>query len=193
MNTEKEIDDALHIITKVHENIAILHCVSQYPAQYENMNLLSIPYLKEKYPYEIGLSDHSIGIVMAPIAVALGAAIIEKHITLSRSMKGSDHHGSLEPDGLWRMVRDIRNVELSLGSKKKSVPEEVLSFKMKLERSIASARDIEKGEIIQEKDICLLSPGTGMRWTDKNKIVGKAANKNIPKHTILLMKDVQDD
>lgn len=192
MGNEKEIDDALEIITKHHDNVAILHCISQYPASYENMELLAIPYLKEKYPYEIGFSDHSIGIVMAPVAVALGATIIEKHVTLNRSMKGSDHRASLEPDGLWRMVRDIRNVETALGGKGKVVPDAVRGFKLKLERSLASNRDIQEGENITESDLCLLSPGHGLRWVERGKIIGKKAKQFIPRHTIILMRDVID-
>jgi sialic acid synthase len=192
MSREKEIDQALEVITKKHEKIAILHCVSQYPAAYENMNLLSIPYLKDKYGYDTGLSDHSIGIVMAPVAVALGAVLIEKHITLNRSMKGSDQSGSLEPDGLWRMVRDIRNVEIALGTLKKDVPPGVEQFREKLERSIASSRDIAKGEVLQESDLCLLSPGTGLKWIERDRITGKRARHDIPKHTLIGQEDVND-
>jgi sialic acid synthase SpsE len=192
MGDEKEIDKALEIITKHHDNVSILHCISQYPASYENIDLLAIPYLKEKYPYEIGFSDHSIGIVMAPVAVALGATIIEKHITLNRGMKGSDHQASLEPDGLWRMVRDIRNVEIALGGKRKVVQDGVRDFKLKLERSLASNRDIQEGETISEGDLCMLSPGNGLRWAERGKIIGKKVKHDIPRHTIILMRDVID-
>lgn len=191
MNSETELEAALEVITKHHDDIAILHCVSEYPAHYENMNLLSIPYLQKKYPYDIGLSDHSIGIVMAPVAVALGAKIIEKHITLSRQMKGSDHRGSLEPEGLWRMVRDIRNVEVALGTESKPVPEVVKSSKMKLERSLATKRDIAAGETIKETDLCMLSPGMGLRWAERNKLIGKKATRPIPKQSIILTEDVE--
>jgi len=192
MHSEQELDEALETITKYHDNVAILHCVSEYPASYENVNLLSIPYLKEKYPYEIGFSDHTIGIVMAPVAVALGATIIEKHITLNRNMKGTDHRASLEPDGLWRMVRDIRNVEIALGRKGKFVPDVVLQTRKKLERSIAAKRDIQPGEIITEDLLCMLSPGTGLPWKERNKILGKKAIRPIRKHTHILPEDVEE-
>ena len=193
MGAEKEIDDALGIITKYHQDIVILHCVSEYPASYENMNLFSIPYLKEKYPFEIGLSDHSIGIVMAPVAVALGAAYIEKHITLNRQLKGSDHAGSLEPDGLWRMVRDIRNVEIALGEKTKFIPQVVQKARVKLERSIAAKTDLAENHLITEKDLCLLSPGTGLKWTEKHKIIGKKVLKLIPQNCLIDLKDIEHD
>ena len=190
MGSEKEINDAIHVITKYHKNISILHCVSEYPAQYQNVNLRSISYLKENYPFEIGFSDHSIGIVIAPVAVALGATIIEKHITMNRSMKGSDHKASLEPEGLWRMVRDIRNVEKSLGKKQKSIPKEVELFKLKLERSIAANHDIQEGQAIGEEDLCLLSPGNGLRWIERDTIIGKKTNRFIPRHTIIKAEDL---
>lgn len=193
MGGEPEIDAALAEITRYHDNIAILHCVSQYPAAYEHLNLLSIQFLQERYPYEIGLSDHSIGIAMAPVAVALGAKVIEKHITLNRAMKGSDQQTSLEPDGLWRMVRDIRNVERALGKKSKPVPEVVRLAQEKLERSIAADRELEAGHRIVEGDLCLLSPGSGLRWSEREKILGRIVRRPIRKHTLILLENVEND
>ena len=192
MSGETELDEALEVITRHHENVAILHCVSEYPANYENLNLRTIPYFKQKYPYEIGFSDHTIGIVMAPVAVALGATIIEKHITVNRDMKGSDHRASLEPEGLWRMVRDIRNVETALGEYGKPVPEVVQEARRKLERSLASKRDLEPGTIVKEDDLCLLSPGSGLRWRERHRIIGRRVKRPIPRHTILTLEDLED-
>ncbi len=192
MSGEDEIDLAINIISKYHDDISILHCISQYPASYDHLNLLTIPYLKEKYPYKIGFSDHSIGIVMSPVAVALGAEIIEKHITLNRQMKGSDHSGSLAPDGLWRMIRDIRNVEKAMGKKCKIVPSVIKESKLKLERSIATTRTIKVNETIQERDLCMLSPGNGLRWDEREKIIGKQVKREIPEHTTIQLKDIID-
>ena len=186
MTGKKELDDALEIITKYHSGISILHCLSQYPSEYQNINLLSIQYLKEQYPqYTIGYSDHSIGILMPAVAVGMGAEIIEKHITLDRSMKGTDHRGSLEPEGIWRMVRDIRNTEYAIGEKEIFVSDKVLATRIKLERSIATARSIAPGEVIAENDLHLLSPGDGFKWVEKNKIVGKKALVAIPANEII--------
>jgi sialic acid synthase len=181
----REIDNAVEIIIKYHDNISLLHCVSQYPADYENLNLMSIPFMKERYPFKIGYSDHSIGIVAPVVAAALGAEIIEKHITISHALKGSDHMGALEPDGLWRMVRDIRNMEIALGEKNKTLSEVVKPFKEKLERSLCSDKQISKGQILQEKDLILLSPGGGLAWEEKDLILGKKASRDIPPHTLL--------
>lgn len=186
MTGKKELDDALEVITKYHSNISILHCLSQYPSEYQNINLMSIQYLKENYPqFTIGYSDHSIGILMPAVAVGMGAEIIEKHITLDRNMKGTDHRGSLEPEGIWRMMRDIRNTELAIGEKTIFVSDKVLATRVKLERSIATLRPIAAGETITQNDLHLLSPGDGFKWAEKDKIVGKKALVAIPANEII--------
>lgn len=186
MGGKPEIDNALAVITKYHSNITILHCLSQYPSEYKNINLHTISYLKENYPeYTIGYSDHSIGIVIPVAAVVLGAEVIEKHITLDRKMKGTDHEGSLGPEGIYRMVRDIRNVEMAMGSKEIFVSDSIKETKIKLERSVASVREIKAGEFISEKDLHLLSPGDGFKWADRSKIIGKRAKIAIPKDEII--------
>jgi len=186
MTGQKELDDALAIVTKYHENISILHCLSQYPSEYQNINLLTISFLKEHYPqYTIGYSDHSIGILMPAVAVGMGAEIIEKHITLDRDMKGTDHRGSLEPNGIWRMVRDIRNTEYAIGEYGMFVNDKVQATRVKLERSIASVRSIASGEIIAEKDLHMLSPGDGFKWADREQLVGKKALVDIPANEVI--------
>jgi sialic acid synthase SpsE len=186
MTGKKELDDALKVITRYHENISILHCLSQYPSEYQNINLLTIQFLKDQYPqYTIGYSDHSIGILMPAVAVGMGAQIIEKHITLDRKMKGTDHRGSLEPEGIWRMVRDIRNTEYAIGKYGMFVNDKVLTTRVKLERSVATLRTIGAGEIIAEADLHMLSPGDGFKWAEKDSIVGKKALVAIPANEII--------
>lgn len=186
MAGRNELDDALNIISKYHNNISILHCVSEYPTKPQNVNLKTITYLQKNYPqYVIGYSDHTIGIATPTAAVAMGAKVIEKHITLDRKMKGTDQAGSLAIDGINRMVRDIRIMELSLGKEEIFIEESVKNSRIKLERSIASNRDIKAGEIINESDIQMLSPGDGYRWIDKNNVVGKIAIVDIAKNEII--------
>jgi sialic acid synthase len=186
MGGKYELDMALNIISKYHSNISILHCLSQYPSDYININLKSIEFLKSNYPsYSIGYSDHSIGIVVPVAAVALGAEIIEKHITLDRNMKGTDHIGSLGIDGIQRMMRDIRNIENSLGENLFFISESVANTKIKLERSIATKKQIKKGEIILDSDIHLLSPGDGFSWAQKNLVIGRIATQDIDAHEII--------
>ena len=146
MAGKKELDDALEVITKYHSQISILHCVSQYPTHPDNLNLRTIEYLKKHYgQYRIGFSDHTVGISAPIVAVGMGAEIIEKHITIDRHMKGTDQAGSLGPDGVNRMVRDIRIAERWLGEEKLYIDKSVIDSKVKLERSIASKRHIKKG------------------------------------------------
>lgn len=186
MAGRKEIDDALNIITRRHSNISILHCVSEYPTRPQNLNLNSICYLKENYPgFRVGFSDHTIGISAPVAAVALGAEIVEKHITIDRRMKGTDQAGSLGPDGVNRMIRDIRLTEMSMGEKDVFISESVRTSKLKLERSIAAKRFINKGEVINENDIHLLSPGVGLKWSEKELIIGKRAIVDIPMDEII--------
>ena len=174
MAGKKELDDAVDIITKYHSEISILHCVSEYPTQYKNVNLSSIEYLQKNYSqYNIGYSDHTIGIATPVAAVAMGARIIEKHITIDRKMKGTDQAGSLAMDGIERMVRDIRNMEMSLGTEELFICDDVKSTKEKLERSIATLRSLKVGDLLTENDIHLLSPGGGYKWSERKSILGK--------------------
>ncbi|WP_299833706.1 N-acetylneuraminate synthase family protein [uncultured Tenacibaculum sp.] len=192
MAGEKELDDALNVIEKHHKEIAILHCVSQYPTEYKNVNLKTISYLKKKYSdYTIGYSDHTIGIATPIAAVAMGAEIIEKHITLDRNMKGTDQAGSLSIDGIKRMMRDIRNLEASFGKETIQIEESVTSARHKLERSIATNKTIKKGSVINKEDIHLLSPGDGIKWIDKNLVIGKTLIKDLPKDEIIYPSNLQ--
>ncbi|WP_034920709.1 N-acetylneuraminate synthase family protein [Gillisia sp. CAL575] len=176
MGGQEELNEALEVISKHHENISILHCVSEYPTNPIHVNLRSISYLKEQYPnYNIGYSDHTIGISTPIAAVAMGANIIEKHLTLDRKMKGTDQAGSLGIDGCWRMIRDIRLLELSMGQEDVFIEPAVKETKIKLERSLAVNKDIAIGSTINESDLHLLSPGDGFKWLDKDHILGKKA------------------
>jgi sialic acid synthase len=180
MAGKEELNDALDVISKKHSKISILHCVSQYPTHPGNLNLNTIMYLKEHYgEYTIGFSDHSIGISAPVAAVAMGAEIIEKHVTIDRRMKGTDQAGSLGPDGVNRMIRDIRITEMSIGEKDLYIEPNVQASKEKLERSIATKRFIKQGEIIKEEDIHMLSPGNGFKWSEKGRVVEKKAKDDI--------------
>jgi len=186
MAGKKELDDAINVITKHHSDLAILHCVSQYPTEPKNVNLNTIPYLIKNYKdFVIGYSDHTIGISTPVAAVAMGAKIIEKHITLDRRMKGTDQAGSLGPDGVHRMVRDIRILDQSMGVEDIFIVPETAVAKEKLERSIASKRKIVAGEIISEDDIHMLSPGDGFKWVDKDLVIGKKAKTDIEVNEVI--------
>lgn len=191
MSSKNELDDALSTITKYHDDISILHCVSQYPTTPDNLNLLTIKYLKKEYPqYTIGFSDHTIGIAAPIAAVGLGAAIIEKHITIDRKLKGTDQKGSLGPDGVNRMVRDIRLAERWMGVEDLYIDKSVAASKVKLERSIASNIELQVGHVIELSDLHMLSPGDGFRWSQLSNVVGKTVKRYIPKNEIIYPDDI---
>lgn len=192
MAGKKELDEALEVITRYHSKISILHCVSQYPTEPDNLNLETILYLKEHYgQYKIGFSDHTIGISAPSIAVGMGAEIIEKHITIDRHMKGTDQAGSLGPEGVYRMVRDIRMVEHWLGSKDLYIDKSVASAKVKLERSIATLHEMKAGDIIKQEDLHMLSPGDGFKWDQLDQVVGKQLANDIPANEIVYPRNLK--
>ena len=192
MSGKEELDDALDIITKYHNDISILHCVSQYPTEPDNLNLKTINYLKKHYSqYKIGLSDHTIGIAAPVVAVGMGAEIIEKHVTIDRNMKGTDQMGSLGPDGVNRMIRDIRITEHWMGKEDLYIDPNISEARIKLERSIATKRKLSIGEIIKEEDLHMLSPGDGFKWKQKDEVIGKVVINQIEQNELIYSKYIR--
>ncbi len=186
MAGKEQLDDALAVISKYHSNISILHCVSQYPTDPQSVNLHTITWLLKNYPqYTIGYSDHTVGISTPVAASSMGARIIEKHITLDRRMKGTDQAGSLGPDGMVRMVRDLRALEESFGREEIFIEPSVEAARVKLERSVATRRAMKAGEIITEADLHLLSPGDGFKWANRTDVIGKKLTADIPADEII--------
>jgi len=186
MAGEKELNNAVDLITKYHNDLTILHCVSEYPTRPENVNLNTIKYLQNNFGnYRVGYSDHTIGIATPVAAVAMGAEVIEKHITLDRRMKGTDQAGSLGPDGVHRMVRDIRLMEQSMGKEEIFICDNVKVAQEKLERSIATNKELKVGDVIKEEDLHMLSPGDGYKWASRGGIVGKKVKVVIPANEII--------
>lgn len=192
MAGRRELDDALEVITRYHSQISILHCVSQYPTRPENLNLRTITYLQKHYgQYRIGFSDHTIGIAAPVVAVGMGARIIEKHITIDRRMKGTDQLGSLGPDGVNRMIRDIRVAEMWMGREELYIDPAVSAARVKLERSIATKVALEAGDIVTEDKIHMLSPGDGYKWADRKSVIGRRVKCPIPKNEIIYPRDLE--
>ena len=132
MSTLDQIDHAVEVLGT--ENLVLLHCCSTYPAQYAELNLRVIPTFRERYGVPIGYSGHETGIASSVAAAALGACVVERHVTMDRSLWGSDHAASLEPNGIMRVVRDIRLVEMALGDGVKSVVPSEIPIMKKLRR-----------------------------------------------------------
>ena len=179
MASYEDIEDAIDNLNNRKDSLIIMHCTSQYPCEIENVNLNVINTLKEKYGYLVGYSDHTNGTIISVAASLMGASVIEKHITLDRSMRGTDHPGALEEVGLNTLITSINGVKLSLGSHEKESLDCVKSAKNKLSKSLTSIVDIKKGEKLVDKMIGLKSPGDGLLWRERRMIIGKIAKKNI--------------
>ena len=185
-----EVEKALGWIDNVWEGftekprLTLLHCVSEYPAPLENVNLTAMRTLESTFNLPAGYSDHTLGMVASIAAAAIGARVIEKHLTLDREMEGPDHRSSLDPDELKKMVTAIRNVEKALGSgiKKPTQPEE--GMKNIFRRSLIAARDIRAGAIIEQKDLAIKRPGSGIPPEFMQEIVNRKALYDIKKNSL---------
>lgn len=176
-----EIESALNVLINSGsslENITILHCTTEYPAPFHEVNLYAMETLKSAFRTKVGYSDHTVGIEVAIAAVALGATVIEKHFTLDKNLPGPDHKASLEPNELKMMVSSIRNIETSMGdgikkpssSERKNIPI--------ARKSIVAIRRISKGEIFSESNITAKRPGDGLSPMNWDMVIGKQAKRD---------------
>ncbi len=166
---------------KLKEEITILHCTTEYPVPINNINLLAMKTIRDKLQADIGYSDHSCDIETPIIAVALGAKVIEKHFTLSKSLEGPDHMASLEPHELKQMIASIRKTEIILGSKEK-LPTEIEKLNsLVVRRSIVAKKDIPIGKILEESDLDAKRPGDGISPMLWDEVIGSKAKKEYRK------------
>lgn len=166
----QEIDEAIKVLkTNGTSDITLLHCNTQYPTPYKDVNLRAMETLRNRYKVKVGYSDHTKGIEVPIAAVALGAEVIEKHFTLYKKLPGPDHKASLEPNELAAMVSSIRNIEETLGSPIKIVSDSERENIAIARKSIVAAKNIKKGEVLTIDNLTTKRPGTGispMRWND---------------------------
>ena len=184
------IDDIWDKLDK-RPQLTILHCVSNYPARIEDVNLNAIRTMEMAFGLPIGYSDHTMGIEAAIAAVAVGARVIEKHFTLDRDMEGPDHKASLEPNELKDMVRAIRNIEKAMGDGIKKPAKSEISTKKIARRSLVAARDIKAGKILLSDDILTKRPGTGIPAEFKDKIVGMQLESDISVDSVIRWEDLK--
>jgi sialic acid synthase SpsE len=194
MMESDDVSRALGVVRRHHHQVMILYCVSEYPTPVEHIDLGVMQMMEARYHCPVGFSDHTAGIVAAQTAATLGVAMVEKHFTLARAMKGTDHAGSLEPEGMARLVRNIRIAEEIQQPLSSEVIYEkrdaVWKTRQKLGRSIVAARCIMEGERITEDMLTLKSPGSGLRWSERTKILGQLAVRLIPTDTMIQETDV---
>lgn len=188
MSTLEEITDAVTVLKEEKVDFALTHCLSEYPASYENMNLGLLEKYRSEFGVHIGFSDHSTDTAATIASVALGARIIEKHLTI-REFQGPDDLVSLDPSQFKKMVEDIRNIEKALGSERKISEEEAITKDWAM-HSVVTINSIKKDDIFSHENLAAKRPGGGIpaKYLDPlyaEKLIGKKAKIDIPKDTLL--------
>ncbi|MCK4724950.1 MAG: N-acetylneuraminate synthase, partial [Anaerolineales bacterium] len=188
MATLGEIETALGVVDSAgnHEYI-LLHCVSNYPAAPEDVNLRAMDTLRAAFDVPVGFSDHTLGIELPIAAVALGANIIEKHFTLDHDLPGPDHRSSLEPEELRSMIIGIRKVESALGNGVKRPSNNELEIAKVARKSLIIAKDLKQGTILTNNMIVIQRPGTGLSPSMLDFVVGRRLTKDVKMGSLLSM------
>ena len=189
--TIDDVQRAYDMIMPINSQLCFLQCTANYPVEPEDMNLRVIMTYRERFPdVVIGLSDHQSGIAMALVAYVLGARVIEKHFTLNRALKGTDHAFSLEPVGMRKLVRDIRRARVALGDGiKRSLPLETKPL-FKMAKKLVAARDLSEGHVLTIQDIAIKSPNDGLPPYELEKVIGKLTRRAIKEDENLSFEDL---
>ena len=181
MSDLQDIVNAISVLEKYgtsREQITVLHCNTEYPTPFADVNLRAMQTIGQQLGVRVGYSDHTVGIEVPVAAVALGARVIEKHFTLSRTLEGPDHKASLEPEELKAMVNALRNIEMALGDKDKKVTVSEAKNRTVARKSIVAVREIKAGDLFTEENITVKRPGNGISPMEWEKVVGKRAKKD---------------
>ena len=188
MSTLQEVETAVQVLQENGAGpIKLLHCTTEYPTPYPDVNLSAIKTMRKHFRLEIGYSDHTPGMEVAIAAAAMGATIIEKHFTLDRNMEGPDHKASMEPADLAKMVRAIRHIELAMGSGEKMPCAAELANITAARKSIVASRPISCGEVFTEENITVKRPGNGISPMKWENVLGRHAKQDfLPDEMIVL-------
>jgi N,N'-diacetyllegionaminate synthase len=182
----REISDALKILdSHGAPKVSLLHCTTEYPAPFEEVNLKAMSTLRDAFKRETGYSDHTVGIEVSVAATAMGADIIEKHFTLDKNMVGPDHKASLDPKELSGMVQAIRNVEKALGDAEKKPTASELKNRVAARKSLVAARNIVKGEPFSGENIAAKRPGSGISPMEWFEVIGKKAPRDFDEDELI--------
>jgi N,N'-diacetyllegionaminate synthase len=180
MSNLAEVDDAVRTLEQAGcENLTLLHCVSNYPADPADVNLRAMTTMARAWGHPVGYSDHTPGLAVALAAVAMGAVVLEKHFTLDRDLPGPDQRASLEPSEFREMVDGIRTIEKAMGSGRKTPAPSEANTRAVARRSLVAARDIEPGDILSLEDLAILRPGTGLPPAMLPYVAGRVARRAI--------------
>ncbi len=187
MATYEEIAKAIDLLNQnFRKDITILHCISNYPAKYEEVNLLNMLEIKERFGYEVGFSDHTIGNECAIAAVTMGATMLEKHVTFDKNADGPDHKASIDIDELRLLVNSIRHVETAIGVRERQFSESQREISKVARKSCVTTRAMKKGEIIHSGDICFKRPGIGVLPINKDNLIGKVLKVDIAADRVIM-------
>lgn len=186
-----EVRVAVELVRQHNDQLMLLHCVSCYPADSRDLNLRAIRTLSQEFCLPVGFSDHTRGTHMAPLAVALGACMIEKHFTLDRTLPGPDHLASLEPDELAHMIARIREAEVAFGDGIKVPASAESAVAAAARRSWVASAPLSAGTRIGPEHLALRRPGTGIPESDVQCLLGQTLCRSIAEGTILSMDDLE--
>ena len=179
MSTEDEVEVAVGVLRDGGCDVILLHCVSTYPAEFEEINLSTLPWLAERFQCPVGYSGHERGIAISSAAVALGACAVERHFTMDRASKGPDHAASLEPPGLMKLVRDIRATERAMGTPGLTIVDRERPVRQKLGKSLVAGADLAAGRVLEEGDLVAKSPGDGVSPVHYRALIGRRLAKDL--------------
>ncbi len=194
MSNLGEVENALNVLVKngtTFSDIIVLHCNTEYPTPYQDVNLMAMVTIKDAFKVRVGYSDHTSGIEVPIAAVAMGAEIIEKHFTLDRNWEGPDHRASLIPTELQAMVESIRNIEKSLGDGIKKPSESEMSNLFLVRRSIHLKEDLGEGATLKESNFIMKRPGDGISSMMIETLIGRKLKRSLPVDHKLQWEDLQ--
>jgi N-acetylneuraminate synthase/N,N'-diacetyllegionaminate synthase len=192
MSSMKEIGEAVNTIVSVgNQKLILLHCTTNYPTKYEEVNLKAIETLRKRFKLPVGYSDHTAGVIISVAAVALRACVIEKHFTLSQALPGPDHLASLEPNQLREMVRSIREIEKAMGSGEKVPTAAEVRMKKIARKSLVANVDIPRDAKINAEMLAIKRPGTGIEPRYLTRLMKYRTKKSIRKDQVLFWEDIK--
>jgi sialic acid synthase SpsE len=185
MSTIEEIDQAVDRILRHTDQLILLQCTSAYPSEFVDVNLRVMETYSSRYGVLVGYSGHERGIAVSEAAATLGARVVERHFTKDRTLPGPDHAASLEPTGLEKLVRDIRHIELAMGSPRKTIAPSEAPVRVRLGKSVVAARSIAAGSVLRADMLTVKSPGDGIAANRLDELIGRVAAIDLEADTLL--------
>jgi sialic acid synthase len=185
MSSLEEVDQAVDRILRHTDQLILMQCTSAYPSEFVDVNLRVMDTYRQRYGLLVGYSGHERGISVTEAAAALGACAVERHFTKDRTLPGPDHAASLEPQGLQKLIRDIRQIEMAMGSPDKAIAPAELPVRARLGKSVVAAEHIPAGSVVTVAMLTAKSPGEGIPANQLEQLVGRVAASDVPRDGLL--------